>query len=317
MDTIPRILQLHPTVQRFGRYLVTLLAAVLCTSERLTADIAIDSYTANTNDRFTNHSTFIASGFNLSGIGQTESGRWATAISRNVIVSANHFEPSGAIRFYSDNNPSTAPVTRTIVSGQRVGISDLYIAVLDSELPNSIVHYSYANEILTTGATSPIVGFNAGIYQNLNAYMVGLSPESRPVFQDQAVGRNEISGYLENINFLGNSTNDNDALLLVKDAVGSPQYVTYEAYVQSGDSGAPLFVSINGEFRLLGTNAFNGTIDSKSVSGINYIGNQASAINAYIVAVPEPSTTLLVALGGMGAMILRRRFSSSKTPTIS
>ncbi len=302
---------------QFSFYLATFLAAVVIAPERLRADILIDSYSANTNDRFTNNSAFIASAFNLSGIGQSESGRWATAISRNVVISANHFEPSGVIRFYSDNNPSTAPVTRTIVSGQRVGISDLYMAVLDSELPSSIVHYSYANEILTAGATSPIVGFNAGIYQNLNAFMVGRSPENRPAFQDQAVGRNEISGYLENVNFLGNSTNDNDALVLVKDASGSPQYVTHEAYLIDGDSGAPLFVSISGEFRLLGTNAFNGTIDSKQVSGVNYIGNQASAINAYIVAVPEPSSTLLVALGGMGVMILRRRINSSKTPTIS
>lgn len=316
MDTIPRILQLHPTVQRFGRYLVTLLAAVLCTSERLTADIAIDSYTANTNDRFTNHSTFIASGFNLSGIGQTESGRWATAISRNVIVSANHFEPSGVVRFYSDNNPNTLPVTRTIVSGQKVGSTDLYVAVLNSVLPSSIVHYSFANEILTAGSPSPFIGSHAGIYQDLNAYMVGLSPESRPLFQDQAVGRNRISGYFENISFLGNS--DNDALILLRDPASSSQYVVNEAYLQNGDSGAPLFVDINGEFRLLGTNAFiNVQNTTPEFSGINYIGNQASVINAYIVAVPEPSSTLLVALGGMGAMILRRRFSSSKTPTIS
>ncbi|MBU6174712.1 MAG: PEP-CTERM sorting domain-containing protein [Planctomycetes bacterium] len=297
-------------------YLATLLAAVFIAPERLQADILIDSYSANTNDRFTNNSAFIASAFNLSGIGQSESGRWATAISRNVVISANHLEPSGVIRFYSDNNPSTAPVTRTIVSGQKVGSTDLYVAVLDSALPSSIAHYSFANEILAAGSSSPFIGFNAGIYQDLNAYMVGRSPATNAPFQDQAIGRNRVSGYFENVNFLGNS--DSDALIFLRDPGSTPQYVPFEAYLQPGDSGAPLFVDINGEFRLLGTNAFiNSPNTSPEFSGINYIGNQASAINAYIVAVPEPSSTLLVALGGMGVMILRRRINSSKTPTIS
>lgn len=80
----------------------------------IAADIIIDGYTNATNDRFTNDGTFIMSGFDLSGVGQASTGRWATAISRNVIISANHLSPSGTISFFPGNDASATPVTRTI-----------------------------------------------------------------------------------------------------------------------------------------------------------------------------------------------------------
>jgi hypothetical protein len=68
---------------------------------------SIVGFTAATNDRFTNSSSYILNSFNVSGIGKEpdvtgepgESSRWATAISRNVVISAFHGRPSGAVHF--------------------------------------------------------------------------------------------------------------------------------------------------------------------------------------------------------------------------
>ena len=66
------------------------LAAITFSVSAAYADISINGYTDETNDRFTNSSSFIGNGYNLSGVGQTNggtsgtAGNWATAISRNV-----------------------------------------------------------------------------------------------------------------------------------------------------------------------------------------------------------------------------------------
>ncbi len=270
------------------------------------ADIIIDDYTAQTNDRFTNDASFIAAGFDLSGVGQASNGRWATAISRNVIISANHFRPTGTITFFETNDPDGNSVTRTLVSGIKIPNTDLFLGVLDSFLPGSIAHYSFATEPLS-GPNGTLVA--AGTYQDRNAYLFGRSPETQAANRDQAVGRNRISGYLENVDFAGNS--DNDALLLFYDSPGDSNYVDFETYLQSGDSGAPLFVEIDGEFRLLGTNAFinNGGINNPPVfSGINYTGNQTAFINDFITqSIPEPNALALLIAAGVLVLNRRRR----------
>jgi hypothetical protein len=298
----------HSGLRGLQKALLLSCAAVVALTSSIRADIIIDGYTAATNDRFTNNGAFIAGGFNLSGVGQmTGSLAWGTAISRNVIISAAHAPPVGTINFYTNNDPTGAPVVRTVMSGVQIPNTDLYLAVLDSNLPASIVHYNYATQALS-GPNGSLVG--AGIYQNLNAYLFGRSPAAHPNWQDQAVGRNRISGYVENVNFNGNS--DVDALLMFYDSVGHPDYVQYEAYLQGGDSGGPLFVDIGGQLVLLGTNAFinSGGLGGNPpfFSGVNYTGNQAAFINEYIVAnIPEPSAITLLAIGNLGMLLIRRR----------
>lgn len=284
------------------------LLAVITLVEPTRAAIVINNYSDAANDRFANSGSFIASGFNLSGVGQASNGRWATAISRNVVISANHFIPTGAITFHVDNNPFGSTVVRNIVSGTQVAGTDLWLGVLNSSLPGSIVHYNYATQTLmgSPGALS-----NAGIYQGLDAYMFGRSPVAHPDTRDQAVGRNKISHYVENATFLNPN---NDILELIRDT-SAPNQLFHEAYLQVGDSGAPLFVNIAGEFRLLGTNAYIGsrTISGNTVqlSGVNYIGNKADDINGFVSSVPEPGSLALM-FGASLVMLAHRRRSLRK-----
>ncbi len=289
------------------------------------ADIIIQGYTDATNDRFSNNAAFIASAFNLSGVGQTNdanpilAGRWATAISRNVIVSAEHYAPGSPlpIHFYPGNDPSVSPVVRTVESSVQVPGTDLWLARLNAFLPSNIAHYSFAAEPLT-GPNPPnqnVFGtlVTAGSLQGRNAYMFGRSPfnedanpnDNRFVFNDQAIGRNLITGYVENANTPFMQT-DNDMLVLFFDSA-PPNQVPFEALLQGGDSGGPLFVEINGEFILLGINSVASS-GNPAFSGISYIGNQAAFVNNFIAnAIPEPASGLLTVAGLAGLVILRRR----------
>ncbi len=290
-----------------NRRVLGLILCLLLFGNAAQADIIINGYTAATNDRFTNSGAFIGSGLNFSGVGQTTGARWATAISRNVVISAWHFPPTGTVNFYANNDPSGIPVTRNVVSGLQVPNTDLYLAVLDSNLPTSITHYSFATEAISG---PPLTLSNAGIYQNMNAYMVGRSPEPHPGFRDQAVGRNRITSYVENVNFLG--LTDADSLLLFYDSTSNPNFVQYEAYLQGGDSGGPMFVDFGGNLRLLGINSFinfGGINANPAYSGISYTGNQAAFIQAYIAAnsIPEPSALALILVGCLIPACTRRR----------
>lgn len=289
---------------------------LLTASLQVKAAIVIQGYSDATNDRFSNDAAFIGASLDWSGVGQAANGRWATAISRNVVISAFHLAPSGQVRFYEGNNPAATAVSRTIASTTRITGTDLSVHVLSSPLPSSIRHYNFVTEFLAgpppSGGNSTIV--DAGSLQNLNAYLVGRSPfnenssatDDRFAWNDQAIGRNRITGYSENVPFFSNV--DNDSLFFFRDAPGSADAVAFEAYFQTGDSGGPAFIDVGGELVLLGTNAFiNDASSSTQFSGINYIGNQASAINSFIAvnAIPEPTSG--IALLTFLALASRRR----------
>lgn len=296
-------------------FFAVLAFCLACSIDSARADIQIDGYTDATNDRFSNDPSFIVAGLNLSGVGQTETREWATAISRNVVISAAHLAPVGKVYFFPGNDPTTTPVIRNIASGTKLSQTDLYLAVLDTPLPASIMHYEVASESLV-GTQGTLA--SAGVYQGTNSYMFGLSPKSYPVFYtEQAVGRNRINGYLENIPFAGNT--DNDMLVLKYDSAGDPDYVQYESHIVGGDSGAPLFANIGGTLRLLGVNsaqlAIGGTLYG---SGITYTGNRFNDIDNFIraAAVPEPASIALVATFAGTATIVRRKRNKLRKPTL-
>jgi len=258
------------------------------------ADIMISGYSAAANDRFTDSSQFIANGYNLSGIGQNGVGRWATLISRNVVVSANHGPPSGPITFFSSNNPASSSFSYTVTNSTRIGTSDIWLGRLNQAVDASVSNYEFATEVLP--GTNPTL---AGIYQGAVGLMVGRSPAARPAHQDQAFGLNRISGYAQNVSFLGGLTN---AFLLINDAPGDSNFVPFEALVQGGDSGAPMFVATSAtSLRLLGINSFlfsDSTTGLPIGSGVSYLGSSAQQVQNFISvsAVPEPNSIFLVVI---------------------
>ena len=110
-------------------------ATILLSGEFIAADVVIDNYSSAVNDRFQSADApdqfFVP--FDLSGVGQDASGRWATLIGPNTIISANHFAPSGSISFYPDNTNTTAAIQIAITSdAQRIGSTDLWLATARS-----------------------------------------------------------------------------------------------------------------------------------------------------------------------------------------
>jgi hypothetical protein len=134
--------------------------------------------------------------------------------------------------------------------------------------------------------------------------MVGRSPYPHDPWHDQAVGRNLISGYWENYGRL----TDQDTLFLDYHPDSKSGVVRFEAYLQGGDSGAPLFIERNGKLLLLGTNSLIVTNGSGQVvsSGVAYVGNQANFIWKFTNAstVPEPTSIWLV--GALASLVLTR-----------
>ncbi len=296
-----------------GRILAILCVAI-CGSSDAWADIQIAGFNANANDRFANNPSFVLNGRNLSGVGLTNGGGfdgvvgvWATLISPNVVISANHNIPNIPISFYPNNNPGSTPFTYSVVSSQRIGTTDLWLGRLNVPVDASISYYAFATEVLSGPAPGPDpILVPAGTLQGENGYVFGVSPTVRPPTQDVAVGRNIITGYTEDVFGVGLGTMD--LLYLNRDA-SNP--AGFEAVVQPGDSGAPFFIERAGAPLLLGINSvLFGTIANPTATGVSYMGNEAVAIQAFInaSAVPEPSSLQLLGLVATTLLIGRLRF---------
>ena len=290
---------------------------VIAASSNASADILIQGFDANANDRFANNPLFVLNGTNLSGVGLTNGGGfngvvgiWATLISPNVVIAANHNRPTaGPISFYPNNNPLSTPFTYSVVNSQRIGTTDLWLGQLNAPVDASISYYAFATEFLSGPAPNPNPNLvAAGTVQGENGYVFGVSPTVRVPTQDVAVGRNIITGYIEDI-FAPDINSTLDLLFLNRDA-SNP--AGYEAVVQPGDSGAPFFIERNGSPFLLGVNSvLFGAVQNPTATGVSYLGNEALAIQAFInnSAVPEPNTFVL--LGFAGALLVWQRLRTS------
>lgn len=243
----------------------------------------VDGFTSATNDRFDNDPSFIGSAENFSAVGLDANGRWGTLISSNVFLSANHFRPvnGSVLRYYATNDPAGPFEERTVIAGQRIAASDIWIGILDDPLPPG-----YAPVALATEAIADEAAFNSSTQVNETAYMFGRSPSGFPVVEDVSVGLNILDYWLESVSVAGST---DQALVAREDISGDPNYLTYEAFVVGGDSGAPLLRDVSGTLTLVGINWFNGSADFddrpvqeeiRNLSGFSYVGNYASEIQA-------------------------------------
>lgn len=259
--------------------------------------IEIDDFVSAENDRFANNSSFVMDGYDLSGVGLSSDGRWATLVADDVVVSSNHFHPSTSgsetVTFYQTNDPGGASATRTVVSGQRIDSSDIWMGVLDSPLPSEYAVYTFATEDINDATE-----FTTSVYNGKNSFLFGKSGTFSGD-QDMAVGRNVLDGWLNDTSAAGTT---DDAMTAKNDL--EPDDVAYEALLQPGDSGGPMFVDLNndGSLTLVGSNWLVADVSEPGdQNGFAYYGNHDQHMQDFI---PEPAS---IALLGIGALTLVRR----------
>lgn len=255
--------------------------------------ILIDGFSSGTHDRFANDPGFIAADYDLSGLGINASGRWGSLVSENVVLSAYHFFPAvgSGLTFYSGNDPSGPSITRTVLAGQRIGASDVWIGVLSDPVPPGYSAFSFTDEPVADSAAfagSSLVG------QPL--FMVGRSPTALPVARDVALGANVANAWEDSITASGTT---DQALVAYRDLPADPDYVSSEAFLQVGDSGAPVLRDVGGNLTIIGFNWFISQVDLdprprqqdlRDVSGFSYVGNYAAEVDAVIQAfLDDPS----------------------------
>ena len=294
--------------------------AVLAAAGPLGAAISIDGFTAAENDRFANNPSYVANAYDMSPVGRALSGgagkggHWATLISSNVVITADHYHAGTGqtLYFYPGNDPGASPVTRTITSGMQIGSTDLWLSVLDSPVTPSISVASYATETLTEA------NFSLSTINLQNAFLNGITPTAGGYGSDrrtsQATGRNVIEDFSEDLTLSGNTT---DVLITIDNQGIDPNYVSYEAQLAGGDSGAPLFIDSGGELLLVGIAWAIGEVDIdpgpgetlRDASVFSYVGNYSAEIDAFISAnaVPEPSPLLFLITGAIPLLLLRRK----------
>jgi len=285
--------------------IATLIISTLCMPAAWPA-LSLQSYNAASHHRFADDPAFIGSGYDWSGIAYN--GDWATRISDTYYVTAWHARATGSLTFYEDNDPLGNTVTRTSSSLTRIGTTDIAIGRFSSSPGATIAIYGIADE-LTTQAT-----FASSSYYDMEAFVVGLNGTGGSTTTNFRVGRNELDGFYDDVVLVPPAANVTDAITYDDDRGTGLSLGADEAYLQSGDSGGPTFITVGSELVL--TSIHLGIDGTRSYDSFlsNYITEISAIVEAggesltLISPVPEPSSSLLIALGAV-ILSLRRRVS--------
>jgi|TARA_B110000881_G_scaffold9496_1_gene7254 hypothetical protein len=315
--------QLFPALnsQLFVKYIMKNLLVSLSLMCALATDasavLALQSFDANKHHRFANHASFIGSGKDWSGVARASNGRWVTMISSTYFITANHAAPlvGDTVIFHEDNYAAGTTVTRTVTSRTRIGGTDLVVGRFDSAPGATIAIYGIASNTTTEA------GFSSSVYSDREAFIVGKNDTGALTTQFR-VGRNELDRFFDGVAVAGSETVSGsltgigDAITFDDDRSSLESLGDDEAYLQSGDSGAPMFVTSGDDLVLTGVNWFiAGPPDvPHQLSGTSFVPNYITQIQSVLdgggesltlVSVPEPSTLLL--LGMSTISLLRRR----------
>jgi len=290
------------------QFLSPLLALIL--TPEAWAVLALQGFDPASHHRFANDPAFIGNDYDWSGVARNSSRGWVTRISETYFVTAHHREAYGAFTFYEDNDPLGSTVTVSSSGSWRIGSTDIRIGRFSTSPGSSIAIYSIASEP-TSQAT-----FTSSSYYEMEAFIVGLNGIDQSAGTTSfRVGRNELDGFYDNVALT--ATNITDTITYDDDRNTAESLGADEAYLQSGDSGAPTFISVGSELVLTsihlgtdGTRSYDSFLSNyiAEISAIVEAGGESLTLVSPIEAVPEPSSMLMLALGAI-PLILRRRVS--------
>ncbi len=273
------------------------LSLLLAFAATAPATMIVRSYQPLRHDRFYSGAdkAFIGDPYDFSGVGNA-GGPWATLISDCYFISAEHLHPaiSSTVTFFETNSFSDPSHSYTVMGGQQVGGTDLWLGWFASAVDASIARYpvldlpmagDYYNQITFNYGVNSRVGLN--VYDDSGSITVGPS-----------------TGFVFAADYDNSDT---------------PSVGGDETFLQSGDSGAPTFGVANGELALIGihwaiSDDFPGTdegevfVDSAVPAYITEINAVLDDKGQSLTLVPEPGSALLF-LGGLAMLggTMRRR----------
>jgi hypothetical protein len=296
------------------------MVAILSFAVPVCGTMTLQTFNANANNRFNNHSSFIGNPYDWSGVGRGTSGRWGVMISPSYFLSANHFAPSGAMRFYETNNSSGAfedhnidgasPGQISFTIGSTTYNSDLWLGKLTTPVSSAIAKY-------------PILDLpTLNDYDNRLLYTFGLNIGSPGSVTSVLLGQNRIDP--GSYQLAADSGTTGVVYLFDYDNPGGVG--ASESRVENGDSGGPSFNLAMGSIpALVGIHWFQYEeyntpgVPSSGVkstgSGDTFVPWLINEIQAEMTGgetltlIPEPNSVFLALSGIVIAVLGRRRKS--------
>jgi hypothetical protein len=246
------------------------------------------------NDRFYagTDKAFIGQPFDWSGVGLSSGGAWATMISPNHFLSANHDHPApgSTVSFYAGNSPSSPKFTYTVDS--------FYYQTSESGSGSDLCLQRFTTPVDASIAKYPVLSLsNDAAYSGLTNWTYGYP---------NRVGKNNIDA-IDDLNLVSVGFGLTRVMYYTFDATGGQG--PDEAYLEPGDSGGPSFAVFNNSLALLGIHFVNdGPVYDGALSGDSFVPFYINQLDAHmtggqqVVTVPEPSVLVLlftVSLGGL------------------
>jgi hypothetical protein len=218
------------------------------------------------NDRFLGSNSFIGLPYNWSGVGLSSGGAWATMISSNYFLSANHDHPApgSTVTFYTGNSLGGPSFTYTVDSfyyqtTYQSNGSDLCLQRFTTPVDASIAKY-------------PVLSLpNDAAYQGVTNWTYGYP---------NRVGKNNIDS-IQDLNLVPYGYGITRVMYYDYNATGGQG--PDEAYVEPGDSGGPSFAVVNNSLALLGIHFVNdGPVHDGAPSGDSFVPFYVSQLNAHM-----------------------------------
>ncbi len=264
----------------------------------------------NRHDRFNNSPSFIGNPHIWAGVGQNAGSFWGTLVSPNFMLTTTHGPIGGTVRFYQTNNANGAFIERTVISGMQVAGTDLHLVRLNAP---------------ATGINPfPIaVALSSAEFLGHTLFTFGTAANAPAQQANQRLGRNVLDRLEPGFSNANLGSTLGDVFLYDFDNPGGVG--ADESRIESGDSGAPTFILINGQPSLIGIHWFQfsegsfgfpnigsgDTLVSSYVTqinnGISTLGGSDQVTTLSISPVPEPSSLVLAAFVGSASWVAARR----------